>query len=100
MKTLVLTPKVITTAVMAAGAIFYGGWVASAAHFNIASHWAHDKKVAVVLPALKAEAAQAVKACERNAGTALENDASIRDVVRCPPPTKVPALVQSVLVTK
>lgn len=82
---------------MVAGAIFYAGWFASASHFQIADHWAHDRKVAAVLPALKAEAVQAVKACESNAGAALDNGASVHDLNRCPSPAKAPALVKSVL---
>lgn len=33
---------------MGAGAIFYAGWIASAAHFNIAARWENEKRLVYV----------------------------------------------------
>ena len=98
--TIVLDGKAKATFAAILGAVFYAGWMASAAHFNIAGHWQHDKAVAVVVPALKAEATQAIKACERNAGAALQNDADRTELAKCPKPKAPPAVIQSVLATK
>lgn len=87
MKTIVLRPKTIATAIMTLCAVFYLGWMAAAAHFNIAGHWQHDKVIAATVPKLVATAKQAERACEHNAGAALDNDANVTDLSRCPKPS-------------
>lgn len=49
--------------VMAAGAIFYAGWISSAAHFNLAARWQNEHKLVAletqVVPKLKTQLKQA-----------------------------------------
>lgn len=73
------------------------GWIGCIKYYNVQGLWGtqnaalHTERV--VLPTIAKAAVEASKACERNAGTALDNDADRSDLTKCPSVPKLAAKV-------
>lgn len=99
-------PRTVYLSFMGAGAIFFAGWISSAAYFNIKEKWHHEAQLVhvetQVVPKLKTEVIQ--KNCDayKLAGVAIDAITAAKragatdapdysDVSGCPKVNPVPA---------
>ena len=81
---------------MAGGALFYAGWISSAAHFNIKQRWEDAHKLLIeqtqTVPALKSfagcEKMRAQIATKEAAKSEAGSDIDLRKIPNCPPAPK------------